>query len=224
MVHAAAWKSMFDQFLRDRAARSGEPFVPFDAVGEYEKYVDGRARTDGARSFLESRGIVLPEGGPDNPPEVETVWGLAARKDRFFVSRLRAEGVRPYPGSVRYLEAVRSAGLRRAVVSASRNCVEVLAAAGLAEYVEVRVDGVVAAREGLAGKPAPDMFVAAAHGLGVRPDEAVVFEDALAGVAAGRAGGFGLVVGVSRGGCGDELLAHGANIVVSDLERLLEHP
>lgn len=220
-VHAAAWKELFDEVLREHAERTGVPFVPFDVVRDYEQYVDGKARVDGARSFLASRDIILAEGSPGDPPEAETVHGLSARKDRYFTVRLRRDGVRPFPGSVRYLEAVRDAGLRRAVVSSSRNCEEVMRAAGIEGLTEVRVDGVVAAAEHLPGKPAPDTFLAAARRLDVDARDAAVFEDAIAGVAAGRAGGFGCVIGVARGGSADELLAHGADLVVKDLEELL---
>jgi beta-phosphoglucomutase family hydrolase len=223
LVHAAAWKQMFDGYLRELAERAGTPFVPFDQVVDYEKYVDGKPRADGTRSFLASRGIQLPMGEPGDPEDVATIHGLSGRKDRYFTQRLREGGVQPYPGSVRYLEAVKAAGFRRAVVSASKHCAEVLRAGGLDGYVEVRVDGVVAAAEGLAGKPAPDTFLAAARRLGVDPAKAAVFEDALAGVEAGRAGNFGYVVGVGRTGGADELRRRGADIVVDDLERLLEH-
>jgi beta-phosphoglucomutase family hydrolase len=220
-VHAAAWTKMFDAFLRDYAESTGTPFVAFDPTDDYERYVDGRARADGTRSFLQSRGISLPEGDPDDPPDRDTVEGLSARKDVLFRQQVREHGVTPYPGSVRYLRAVRDAGLRRAVVSASRHCAEILHAAGIEDLLEERVDGLVAEREKLAGKPAPDTFLAAARRLGVEPANAAVFEDALAGVAAGRAGRFGYVVGVDRVGQADELRAHGADIVVADLADLL---
>jgi beta-phosphoglucomutase family hydrolase len=225
LVHAAAWKEMFDGFLR---ARFGDGYRPFDAVAEYDEYVDGRARADGTRAFLASRGIVLPEGTPDDPPEADTVEGLSKRKDELFNRRVAEQGVTPYPGSVRYLEAVKAAGFGTAVVSASRHCAQIVAAAGLAHLLDVRVDGVVAAEERLKGKPAPDTFLAAAARLGVPAGEAVVMEDALAGVAAGRAGRFGYVVGVDRvdalGSMGhaDDLRAHGADVVVRDLAELLD--
>ncbi len=222
-VHAAAWKEMFDSFLRARAESRGEPFVPFDAHDDYDEYVDGKQRLDGVRSFLTSRGITLPEGTPDDPPEAETVAGLGNRKNELVLAMIRREGVEAYEGSVNYVRALREAGIRRAVVSSSANCREVLEAAGIADLFEVRVDAIVAARERLRGKPAPDTFLAAAKMLGVGPPEAAVFEDALAGVAAGRAGDFGLVVGVDRVGQADALRAHGADVVVSDLAELLEH-
>jgi beta-phosphoglucomutase family hydrolase len=221
-VHAAAWKEMFDAYLRERAARSGDRFVPFDSVVDYDEYVDGRRRYDGVRTFLASRGIELPMGDPSDPPELETISGLGNRKNGLVLALIRAGGVEAYPGSVRYVKAVREAGLRRAVVSSSENCGEILAAAGIDALFEVRIDGLVAAQERLRGKPAPDMFLAAARALDVPPAQAAVFEDALAGVAAGRAGGFGLVVGVDRVGQAEALLEHGADRVVSDLAELLE--
>ena len=221
-VHAAAWKETFDSFLADRARRSGEPFVPFDAVHEYHEYVDGRPRAEGVRTFLAARGIELPEGDPDDPSTAETVQGLGVRKNHLVLRLIQDHGVEPYAGSVRYLHAARDAGLRRAVVSASTNCREVLDAAGIADLLEVQVDGHTAEREGLRGKPAPDTFLAGASALGVSPERSAVFEDALAGVEAGRAGAFGTVVGVDRGGQADALIAHGATRVVADLAELLE--
>ena len=221
-VHAAAWKEMFDAFLAERARRSGEPFVPFDQVREYDLYVDGRQRADGTRTFLQSRGITLPEGQPSDPPSAETVHGLSNRKNEILLERLRTGGVAVYPGSARYLRAVGEAGLRRAVVSASANTRQVLEAAGIADEFDVRIDGVVAAREGLKGKPAPDTYLAAARRLGVEPSQAAVFEDALAGVEAGHAGSFGFVVGVDRTGQADALRRLGADIVVTDLAELLD--
>jgi beta-phosphoglucomutase family hydrolase len=220
-VHRAAWKAMFDAFLRGQAERTGAPFQPFDAEREYHVYVDGKARADGVRSFLESRGIALPEGTHDDPVTADTVNGLGNRKNAVLLQRLRETGVRPYPGSVAYLHAAAAAGLRRAVVSASANCREVLAAAGIEDLLEVRVDGLTARRDGLRGKPHPDTFLAAAERLGVAPREAAVFEDALAGVEAGRAGAFGYVVGVDRVGQADALREHGADVVVADLGDLL---
>lgn len=221
LVHKAAWEETFNQYLRQRTEATGEPFVPFDPVHDYYRYVDGRPRADGVRTFLASRGIHLPEGSPDDPAEADTVHGLGNRKNVLLLERLRQRGVEPYPGSVRYLQAAAAAGMRRAVVSASANCREVVAAAGIGDLLEVRVDGVTARQEGLRGKPHPDTFLAAAERLGVDPAEAAVFEDALAGVEAGRAGGFGIVVGVDRVGQADALRAHGADIVVRDLADLL---
>jgi beta-phosphoglucomutase family hydrolase len=222
-VHAAAWKEMFDAFLRARAARTGDAFVPFDLVDDYDDYVDGKPRYDGVRSFLASRGIDLPLGRTSDPPIAETVSGLGNRKNELVLALIHEQGVEAYQGSVRYVHAARDAGLRRAVVSSSANCKEVLAAAGLVELIEVRIDGIVAAREHLKGKPAPDTFLAAARALDVPPARAAVFEDALAGVAAGRAGRFGYVVGVDRVGQAEALREHGADLVVSDLAELLDH-
>jgi beta-phosphoglucomutase family hydrolase len=222
-VHAQAWKEMFDAFLRRRSERTGEPFVPFDPVADYSAYVDGKPRYDGVRSFLASRNIELPEGDPSDPPTAETVCGLGNRKNELVLALLGRDGVQVYEGSVRYVRAVRDAGLHRAVVSASANTREVLKAAGIEDLFEVRIDGIVAAERHLRGKPAPDPFLAAAEELKVPAAEAVVFEDALAGVEAGRAGDFGYVVGVDRVGQrqADALREHGADIVVDDLAELL---
>jgi beta-phosphoglucomutase family hydrolase len=221
-IHAAAWKQMFDDFLREWADRTGEPFDPFDRPTDYDEYVDGKPRLDGVRSFLESRGIELPMGSPADPPEAETVHGLGTRKNELVLELIREQGVEPYEGSVRFVEGARDRGLRRAVVSASTNCRDVLVAAGIEDLFELRVDGVVAEREGLAGKPAPDTFLAAARGLGAEPSQAAVFEDALAGVEAGHAGAFGWVVGVDRTGQADALRRRGADVVVEDLAELLD--
>ncbi|MGW4384105.1 HAD family hydrolase [Kitasatospora sp. NPDC004531] len=220
-VHAAAWKDMFDSFLRAESARTGGEFVPFDPVGDYDRYVDGRPRLDGTRQFLASRGIDVPEGGPDDPPGSRTVNGLSAAKNDTVLRLIREQGVQPYPGSVAYLHRLRELGLPRAVVSSSANCRDVLRAAGIDDLFDVVVDGISAARDHLAGKPAPDTFLSAAAQLGVAPEHAAVFEDALAGVAAGRAGGFGTVVGVNRTGQAAALREHGADVVVDDLSELL---
>jgi beta-phosphoglucomutase family hydrolase len=249
-VHSAAWKQMFDDYLRKRARRTGEAFVAFDPIREYDQYVDGRPRDDGVRAFLASRGVELPEGDPDNTPGAElpegdpdntpgmelpegdpdetpgteTIHSLGNRKNEIVLRLIREQGVQPYEGSVRYVKAVQAAGLRRAVVSSSTNCRDVLAAAGIEDLFEEVIDGVVAQREQLQGKPAPDTFLAGARALGVEPAEAVVFEDALAGVEAGRAGRFGFVVGVDRVGQAEALRAHGADLVVDDLAKLLPTP
>ncbi|MEI8410752.1 MULTISPECIES: beta-phosphoglucomutase family hydrolase [unclassified Kribbella] len=220
-VHAAAWKEMFDEFLRAYAEQHGVPFRPFDARAEYDEHVDGKPRSNGVRDFLTSRGIHLPDGTADDPPDAMTINGLGNRKNAAVQRRIRTEGVAVFEGSRRYLQAVEKAGLRRAVVSSSANTREVLEVTGLAPYVEEVVDGVTIRTEGLLGKPAPDTFLAAAQRFGVDPAEAAVFEDALAGVAAGQAGGFGLVVGVDRVGQADELKTHGADVVVQDLAELL---
>jgi beta-phosphoglucomutase family hydrolase len=220
-VHAAAWKEMFDAFLRDRSAQTEEPFVPFDPVTDYSGYIDGKLRYDGVLSFLTSRGIELPEGTPTDPPDANTVHGLGNRKNELVLLLIRTEGVDAFDGSVCYVRAAGDAGLRCAVVSASANTHDVLEAAGIADLFEVRIDGIVAAEQHLKGKPAPDTFLAAAKALDVEPSEAAVFEDALAGVTAGQAGGFGFVVGVDRVGHAEALREHGANVVVQDLAELL---
>jgi beta-phosphoglucomutase family hydrolase len=221
-IHSAAWKQMFDDFLRARSQRTGEPFVPFDAGDDYDAYVDGKPRLDGTRGFLLSRGIDLPEGDPSDPPAAPTVNGLSNRKNEM-VLRLFDEGhIEVFDDSVRYVRAVRAAGLATAVVSSSANTAQVLDAVGIADLFDVRIDGVVAAERHLAGKPAPDTFLAGAAAIGAGPATAAVFEDALAGVEAGRAGGFALVVGVDRVGQADELRRHGADVVVSDLGELME--
>jgi beta-phosphoglucomutase family hydrolase len=219
-VHATAWTRTFDDFLRERAGRTGELFVPF-VPGDYTAYVDGKRREDGVRSFLASRGIVLPDGHPDDPPGDGTVHAVGNRKNVLLHELLAAGGIRVYEGSRRYLVAAREAGLRVAVVSSSANTEQVLAVTGLAEFVEARVDGVVARERGLPGKPAPDTFLLGAELVGVAPARAAVFEDALAGVAAGRAGRFGIVIGVDRAGHADALRANGADVVVQDLAELL---
>jgi beta-phosphoglucomutase family hydrolase len=221
-VHAAAWKEMFDAFLADRARAEHKAFVPFDIGADYETYVDGKPRADGTRAFLTSRGIVLPEGSDDDPATAETVHGLGSRKNAIVLRRIHTDGVEVYPGSVTYLHACRDAGLGIAVVSSSANTHEVLQVTGLAEMVTAVVDAGVAKEQALAGKPAPDTFLAGAGMLGVRANDAVVFEDALAGVEAGRAGHFAWVVGVDRVGHAAALATHGADIVVTDLADLLE--
>jgi beta-phosphoglucomutase family hydrolase len=214
-VHAHAWKQTFDGFLNARGDK------PFDLVRDYDEYVDGKPRLDGVRDFLASRGIELPEGSPDDPPDAPTIQGLANAKNELVLRLIHDDGVEAYEGSVRYLHAARDAGLRRAVVSSSHNCHDVLVAAGIEDLLEVRIDGIVAEERGLKGKPAPDTFLEAARELGVERGQAAVFEDALAGVQAGRGGGFGCVVGVDRAGQREALLAHGASVVVDDLAELL---
>lgn len=221
-VHAKAWKQMFDDYLRDRANQENKAFVPFDAEQDYDEYVDGKPRYDGVRSFLQSRGIELPQGSPNDPPGAETIDGLGNRKNEIVLRLIHDDGVQVYEGSVRYVKAARDAGLRRAVVSSSTNCRDVLRVAGIEDLFEAVLDGHVAERENLRGKPAPDTFLAGARALGVQARESAVFEDALAGVQAGRAGGFGIVVGVDRVGQADALREHGADIVVRDLAELLD--
>lgn len=222
LVHKAAWKETFDEFLRARAGKDGTTFEPFTDA-DYNEYVDGRPRADGVRTFLASRGIELPDGDPDDPPTAETVQGLANSKNERLVKRLRRDGVDAYPGSRRYLDAVRKAGLATAVVSASANTVEVLKAAGLDGDFDARVDGVVATERHLKGKPRPDTFLEGARRLQVDPADAAVFEDAIAGVEAGKAGHFGFVVGVNRldPAHAQGLEDKGADVVVADLADLL---
>ena len=221
-VHAAAWKTTFDGFLRARSGRTGESFVPFDLNADYAEYVDGKPRREGVRSFLAARRIELPWGRADDPLDAATISGLANRKNVLVLAQIREQAVEADPSSIRYVQAVRSAGLTNAVVSASANAAEVLEWAGIAHLFDERVDGVDAEKLHLKGKPAPDTFLAAARALWVVPAEAAVFEDALAGVAAGRAGSFGFVVGVDRLGQAQQLREHGADIVVSDLAELLQ--
>jgi beta-phosphoglucomutase family hydrolase len=220
-VHAAAWKEMFDAFLR---ARGGDNFKPFDITTDYPAYVDGKRRQDGTRSFLASRNITLPDGDPDDPPEADTVNGLGTRKNDLVQAKIKKDGVTVYPGSVRYLEAASAAGLRIAVVSSSANTKDVLKVTGLERFVEARVDAQAAIAAGLHGKPAPDTFLEGARRLDCGPEEAAVFEDAIAGVQAGAAGHFGIVVGVNRvdEAHGQGLKQQGADIVVTDLDQLLE--
>ena len=221
-LHAAAWKEMFDGYLTAQAEATGTTFLAFDDVSDYDTFVDGKSRADGTRSFLLARGIDLPVGAPSDRAGALTITGLGNAKNAILVRRIRRDGVTPYPGSVRYVRAVRSAGLGTAVVSSSANCAEVLSAAGIADLFQTRIDGVSVEEQHLAGKPAPDTYLAAAKVLGVEPGAAAVFEDALAGVAAGRAGGFGFVVGVDRVGQAEQLYAHGADRVVTDLAQLLD--
>jgi alpha,alpha-trehalase len=220
-VHAACWKKMFDEFLRNRVARTGEPFQSFDVEADYKRYVDGKLRYEGVRSFLQSRGIHLPYGDPSDPASRETICGLGNRKNELIQEVLATDGVEVYERSLSFVHYLRSVGIRTAIVSASRNCPAVLATAGIANLFDVRVDGEVAARLHLAGKPAPDTFIEAARQLGVEPARVVVVEDAISGVRAGRAGQFGLVIGVARKGGADALQENGANIVVADLSELL---
>ncbi len=224
-VHARAWKEMFDAFLRERARATGGEFVPFDGRDDYDRYVDGLPRADGVRGFLRSRGIDLPDGDPDDPPDQPdgevTVNGLGNRKNEIVQRRIREDGVQVYDGSVRYLRAVRAAGLRTAVVSSSANTQDVLRVTGLTDLFDARVDGLVARERHLPGKPRPDTFLAGAAEVGVEAAQAAVFEDALAGVEAGRAGHFGIVVGVDRVGQADALREHGADVVVRDLAELM---
>jgi beta-phosphoglucomutase family hydrolase len=216
-VHFAAWKRTFDEFL-ERHEPGSEPFSQLD----YNRYVDGKHRADGVRGFLASRGITLPEGSAGDPPDAATVQAIATRKNELVLRELDEHGVETYPGSVAYLRAVKEAGLATAVVTASANGAQVISAGGFADLIDQRIDGVVAARDSLRGKPEPDTFLAGARVLGVEPAQAVVFEDAISGVAAGRKGDFGYVVGVDRVGQADALRDAGADVVVKDLSELGE--
>lgn len=216
-VHARAWKHLFDAYLTERAARTGEPFVPFDEDADYVAYVDGLPRYDGVASFLDSRGISLPHGSPDDPPEAETVCGLGNRKNATFNAALAAQGVEVYPASIALVRAMRRHGVKTAIASSSKNARRVLDAAGIADLFDAVVDGVVSEAETLPGKPDPAIFVRAAELIGTAPQDAAVFEDAVAGVEAGRRGGFRLVVGVDRRARAQALLDGGAHVVVSDL-------
>jgi beta-phosphoglucomutase family hydrolase len=222
-LHAQAWAQAFDELLEKRAEEQGAEFVPFDPVDDYDEYVDGKPRYDGVRSFIASRGIELAEGEEADPPGLDSVQAVGNLKNEIVLELIETRGVAAYEGSKRYLEAVREAGLARAVVSSSTNCRAVLKSAGIADFFETIVDGVLAEREGLAGKPAPDTFLEGAKMLGVAPARAAVFEDALAGVKAGHDGHFGYVVGVDRAGRAKELRDHGADVVVEDLAELLEN-
>ncbi|MGI8524000.1 MAG: HAD family hydrolase [Nocardioides sp.] len=221
-VHAAAWKQAFDEFLDKEAMRSGTTSVPFDPVADYGRYVDGEPRADGVRNFLAARGIELPEGTDDDPPDARTVIGLGNRKNDLVLEVLRDSGVQVYAGAVALVKALLAQGTPVAVVSASENTRAALEAGGIADLFDARIDGHVVKERGLAGKPAPDSYLEGAKALGVRADRAVVVEDALAGVEAGRAGHFALVIGVDHRDHADELRAHGADVVVTDLSELLD--
>jgi alpha,alpha-trehalase len=216
-VHAEAWKRLFDEYLLARAGRLGEPFEPFDLESDYRRFIDGKPRQEGVRSFLASRGIELPLGAPDDPEGTETVWGLGNRKNRYFHEALERTGPSPYPTTLELIADLRARGVRTAIASSSRNCIPVLEAAGIRDLFDVKVDGIDLADAGLAGKPDPALFLEAARRLGVDPGRAAVVEDALSGVEAGRRGNFGLVIGLDRGAGHDALLAAGADVVVSDL-------
>ena len=220
-IHASAWKRMFDDYLERRAEQQGETFRPFDISTDYKLYVDGRPRYEGVQTFLESRGIKLPRGSVASPAGEETVCGLGNRKDQMVQAAIDAGRVKSFPGTIEFARKARAMGIHTAVVTSSRNCDLVLKAAGIDDLFEVRVDGRAIEDEGLRGKPAPDSFLRAAERLGVEPARAVLVEDAIAGVQSGRAGGFGLVIGIDRHGDGDALRANGADVVVNDLSELL---
>jgi beta-phosphoglucomutase family hydrolase len=221
-LHAACWKQMFDEYLQKRATQRGEAFRPFDLATDYRLYVDGKPRFNGVRDFLTSRGIQLPEGSPDDPPQLETVGGLGNRKNDLVNGLIEEIGVEPYEGSVQLIHQLRRNGFKIAVVTSSQNCDAVLRAAKLDDFFGVRVDGNVIQAQRLSGKPAPDTFLMAAKLLGVEPKRTVVIEDAISGVEAGSNGKFGLVIGVARKGNAEELKRHGAHLVVDDLGELVE--
>jgi beta-phosphoglucomutase family hydrolase len=221
-LHAACWKRMFDEYLQKRATQRGEAFRPFDLAVDYRLYVDGKPRFDGVRDFLTSRVIQLPEGTPDDPPELETVCALGNRKNDLINEIIEQRGVEPYEGSVRLIHQLRHDRFKLAVVTSSQNCTTVLKAAKLNGIFDVQVDGNAIEDQQLAGKPAPDTFLLAARLLGVEPARAVVIEDAISGVQAGRSGKFGLVIGVARKGNAEELKGHGAHLVVKDLGELVD--
>ncbi len=220
-IHAGCWKAMFDAFLRERAQTAGEDLRPFEIGTDYRLHVDGKPRFDGVRDFLASRGIALPEGAPDGAAGEESVCGLGNRKNEMVNVAIAEQGVEAYPGSVALVRRLRDQGIKTAVVSSSTNCETVLVAAKIADLFETRVDGEVATRLGLPGKPAPDTYLEAARRLGVEPERAVVVEDAIVGVQSGRAGRFGLVVGVARKDDAEALRASGADVVVNDLAELV---
>jgi beta-phosphoglucomutase family hydrolase len=220
-LHAAAWKQTFDAFLKQRAEARKETFIPFDIGKDYREYIDGKPRFDGVESFIASRGIELPHGGPTDPPNAETICGLGNKKNELVNEIMDREGVEAYPGSVKALRYLRDRGYKTAVVSSSTNCADVLKAARIESLIDVRIDGETATDLNLAGKPEPDMFLAAAKQLGVEASRSIVVEDALAGVQAGKRGGFGLVIGIARAANSDELKEQGADLVVGDLEELI---
>jgi beta-phosphoglucomutase family hydrolase len=221
-LHAACWKQMFDEYLQKRANERGEAFRPFDLAMDYRLYLDGKPRFDGVRDFLASRGIKLPEGNSDDPPQAETVRGLGNRKNELVSDAIERVGVEAYEGSVHFIDQLRRDGFKIALVTSSENCAAVLKAAKLDSLFDARVDGHMIETQNLAGKPAPDTFLMAARLLGVEPRRAVVVEDAISGVQAGSSGNFGLVIGVARKGNAEELKHHGANVVVNDLSELVD--
>jgi beta-phosphoglucomutase family hydrolase len=223
-LHAACWKRMFDEYLRERASATGELFHPFDLVRDYRLYVDGKPRFDGVRDFLTSRGIQIPEGSIEDPPHAETVGGLGNRKNELVNKTLHDGGVAPYEGSVKFVHHLRQRGFKIGVVTASQNCEAVLKAVKLDNAFDVHIDGNTIHAQRLRGKPAPDTFLTAAKLLGVEPARAVVIEDAISGVEAGANGKFGLVIGVARAGNADELRRHGAHLTVTDLAELVDGP
>jgi beta-phosphoglucomutase family hydrolase len=223
-IHAACWKSMFDEYLLQRAKSHAEAFRPFEVASDYKAYVDGKLRYDGVQAFLTSRGIDLPYGRPEDEPTRDTVCGLGNRKDLMVKESITSGGVELLDGALDLVQAVSNAGIKTAVVSASKNCGMILKAAGIEDLFDCIVDGTVAAEHSLPGKPAPDTYLEAARELAVAPERSVVVEDAISGVAAGRSGGFGLVIGIDHHGDREALREHGADIVVESLRELLSSP
>jgi beta-phosphoglucomutase family hydrolase len=221
-IHAACWKQMFDEYLQKRARQRGEAYHPFEIATDYRLFVDGKPGFDGVRDFLTSRGIQLPEGSLDDPPQAETVGGLGNRKNELVNKIIEDKGVEPYEGSVKLIRQLRDRGFKIAVVTSSQNCTAVLKSAKLADFFDVQVDGNMIHAQHSAGKPAPDTFLMAAKLLGVDATRAIVIEDAISGVEAGSAGNFGLVIGVARKGNAEELQRHGAHLVVNDLGELAD--
>lgn len=216
-VHAVAWKEMFDDYLKKRADARGETFIPFDSDLDYNRYVDGKPRIEGIKSFLESRDISLPMGSSEDAPDAETVQGMGTKKNRFFLDILKKEGIKPYQGTVNLIHDLKKNGIKVGVISSSKNAKEVLSGAGVLDLFEVRVDGIYSEQHNITGKPAPDIFLEAASQLGVEPSYSIVVEDAISGVQAGSKGGFALVIGVDRVGQEEELKKNGADVVVKDL-------
>lgn len=220
-THAKAWKQLFDEYLQKQASQQNEPFRPFDIDNDYRRYVDGKPRYDGIKSFLESRGISLPYGHDTDSIDQETICGLGNGKNKYLLEQLKKEGVRTYDSSIAFIKWLKELGIKTAIISASRNCEDVLKAGGVRDLFDAKVDGVDSAKLGLKGKPEPDIFLEAASKLGIHPGRAAIVEDSLAGVEAGLRGKFKLVIGVDRTGHGDDLRENGANIVVCDLSELL---
>jgi trehalose 6-phosphate phosphatase len=219
-VHAESWKRMFDEYLQQRAKLQGKKFVPFDREKDYYQYIDGKPRYDGTRSFLESRGVSLPYGSPEDSPDKETICGLGNRKNQYFLKYLKEHGTESYPSTMDFIRKMQARNKRVAVISSSRNAKEVLEAAGVLTLFHVIVDGIDSAKQNLKGKPKPDIFLEAAKRLDVNPKRTIVIEDAISGVKAGKAGGFGLVIGIDRSGQNPELKSSGADVVVSDLSEI----
>ena len=219
-AHAASWKQMFDAYLKEHSAKRGWSYKAFDDIKDYYRYIDGKLRYQGVASFLESRGIVLPYGNPDDPPDRETVCGLGNRKNRFFHDYLKENGAKAYQSTIEFLQNLKNRKIATAVISSSRNAKAVLTAAGVQELFQVMVDGVYGAEHNLKGKPEPDIFLEAARQLNVAPETVLVLEDSISGVEAAKKGGFGLIIGIDRTGRNTEIKNHGADLVVTDLSEI----